>query len=506
MLKSHWIFGFAIFLSALANQAAGERPAAERTLTLRGTVVLPDGAPAREAVVLSWGNNIDRHRPISAQTDKQGRFEIQSAFGWGCKLHVRSADSSHQATLLVSPEGDRLTIAKPVEVKLQPARQIAILVLRDGKPVKDAQVVASGTVDNEYHVHGQTSADGKVRLAVPHGKLSDVAAWHNELGVDGCYAENGITDGVILLQLRPARTHRFYAVDVKNKPIANIKLGAHIGIDKDSWIMTRDIPQANVTTDSGGLASVSWMPQKDIRYLDCDVFDSQWTLDGIEKNDPKKPQAGETTLYLRRKIMVQGRLKMPAGASAEGILVSGTGFGPRNRGDCPVARAEADGSFYLPIATDYGYSIRVVDSQWASDGWTGLVLTDETARPAAIELEMYPATPCKIKVNFGDAPKPLVNAWVEVAQPNKAFKWRDASGAERSCIGGKRFWTRTNDAGIVKTGVPRGKITFAIRQNGWDEEQEIRVQNDKPIEVSIALPPPIFGERPPKPQKILNLD
>src|SRR4029078_2368941 len=96
------------------------------------------------------------------------------------------------------------------------------------------------------------------------------------------------------------------------------------------------------------------------------------------------------------------RLKMPGGSSAEGILVSGFGFGPKSTGDIPTARAAADGSFPLSVAPDHGYGLYISDDQWASDGWSGLILADETATPAEVVLSVYPATPLEIKVTRGE--------------------------------------------------------------------------------------------------------
>ena len=77
--------------------------------------------------------------------------------------------------------------------------------------------------------------------------------------------------------------------------------------------------------------------------------------------------------------------------------MSGFGFGPTNHGDIPTARAAADGTFTLLVAPDHGYGLNISDLQWASDGWSGLILPDEKTAPAEISMDVYRATPLEVR-------------------------------------------------------------------------------------------------------------
>src|SRR5205823_2696407 len=121
----------------------------------------------------------------------------------------------------------------------------------------------------------------------------------------------------------------------------------------------------------------------------------------IHEIDRGKSPGGLTTVRVRRKMPVQGQLVMPQGVSGEGILVTGFGFGPTNRGDIPTARANRDGSFTLRVASDHGYVLGIADNVWASDVWTGMILPNDKAEPAGITLTVYPATPLTIRVTHG---------------------------------------------------------------------------------------------------------
>src|SRR4029077_16661819 len=101
------------------------------------------------------------------------------------------------------------------------------------------------------------------------------------------------------------------------------------------------IDAARLRSDANGEVVVPWFPQ-DLLYVNLRLTGDDWKIDDIERD---KIAEGLTPVRIRHKVAVPGRLKMPEGVSAEGIVVSGFGFGPKNTGDVPAARAAADGSF-----------------------------------------------------------------------------------------------------------------------------------------------------------------
>ena len=109
--------------------------------------------------------------------------------------------------------------------------------------------------------------------------------------------------------------------------------------EDSDWIIAKHIDAAHVRTDATGTAIVSWVPREKLHYVDVDIvpLDSDWKID---ETDQKQNSAGVTTIHVRRERAVKGRLIMPEGADAEGILITGFGFGPTNVGDIPYARAQ----------------------------------------------------------------------------------------------------------------------------------------------------------------------
>ncbi len=129
----------------------------------------------------------------------------------------------------------------------------------------------------------------------------------------------------------------------------------------------------------------------------------------------KRIRNGLITVHARRERIVQGRLIMPDGADARGILVTGFGFGPASRGDVPYARARRDGRFTLQVPSEHAYVLGIADLKWASDPWAGTILPKDSARPREITIKVYPATPLTVRVTRGPRREPVVNAWVDLS-------------------------------------------------------------------------------------------
>ena len=134
---------------ALADEPArASRQGDDMLVTLTGIVHMPDGSPAQGAIVESKvGSDVGSVEPLLvARTDGGGRFQLRGMFGNGAQLYARSADTNHQTTLIIPAMAVRSVSvsATPVELTLTPAIKHEVLVLAEGRPAENAQVVASG--------------------------------------------------------------------------------------------------------------------------------------------------------------------------------------------------------------------------------------------------------------------------------------------------------------------------------------------------------------------------
>jgi beta-lactamase regulating signal transducer with metallopeptidase domain len=482
--------------STLAAESLADDPARqEGHLTIFGTVVMPDGSPAADAVIESSGN---RERFATIRTDRRGRFKLSGEFVFDLMLHARSRDDTYQTTASVSKILARARRGKPVDLRLAPAREVVVTVRSSGKPVEEAQVVAIGP---GYNVNKTTGANGAATLRIPSdAKFHSLVAWHPRQGMVAKIApqgaDRGLSEQTFQLSLLAPGPRSFRVIDVDGRPVPNLKFGVNVAVGLAGWITLRDIDEAQLVTDARGEATAPWYPREGLKYVDVRIDDAGWKLDGIGANtDPnddgeaaKMPEKGLLTIHVRRKISVKGRLKMPDGASAEGILVTGFGFGAQQYGDVPAARALADGSFDLTVASGYGYGLNIGDVEWASDGWNGLILRDDAATPARITLDVYPATPLNIRVTQGPQHESVANAWVRIKTTTRPFQWNDDQGKRQHARGGTSFQLPTDANGTLLVGVGKGKNELSLSAGSWHEERAIEVSDDTAQTVEFHRP------------------
>jgi hypothetical protein len=474
-------------IAAFADGPGPIRPQAEEMrLTLTGTVRMADGSPASGATVESTDDPDVESRqgsPGVARTDATGRFQLRGMFGNGAHLYARSADGTHQTTLRISSLAARSASATPVELTLAPAVNHEVVVLADGRPVEGAHVVASGM---EFHVHGVTGADGQLKLRLPaRGRLQEVVAWHRRMGVSGARElEARPASDKTELTLSPPGPLWIRVVDPDDHPVPDLELAISVRTSRD-WAVVDKLEAARVRTGADGTAIVTWAPREKLGAVDPSIISPDWKVDGTDlAQTGDRVRNRVVTIHARRKAPVEGRLIMPAGASPEGLLITGFGFGPRNRGDIPYARARADGSFTLRVASEHGYVLGVVDLQWATDVWSGLILAGAAGKPADIRMSAYRATPVTVRVTRGERHTPVDDAWVELGGRGEV-KWVDANGHDRRGRAALRSWLTTDGKGVVQAGAARGEYNVRLVAGDWNEERPIAVSSDKPVEVEF---------------------
>ena len=326
------------------DAAKREQPAVANSdgglLTVTGVVRLRDGSPVAGATVRSTTGSDEPSAAV--HTDASGRFRLQAVFGNGGRLHVSSADGSYQAVLKVSSVATRTVFASPLDLTLLPALTHRVTVVSAGRPVAGAHIAAVGP---EFEIEGITDKDGKAPLKLPaKARLSDLVAWHPMLGVSGRrYSDDAPREGTTELSLLPPAPHSVHVVDVDGKGVKGLELAISVHTEDSDWIVAKHIEAAHVRTDALGTAIVPWAPRDKLQYVDVDPLGSDWKVDEIDR---KGISAGITTVHVRRERTVRGRLLMPEGVDADGILVTGFGFGPDNRGDIPYARAQTGHLFF----------------------------------------------------------------------------------------------------------------------------------------------------------------
>ena len=449
----------------------------EGLLTVTGVVHMRDGSPAVGATVRSVTESDEA--PIVARTDASGRFQIQSVFGNGCRLHASSADGGQQAVLKVR-SAVRSALAAPVELKLLPALSHEVVVMSEGRPVAGARVAALGI---DFQVQGVTGEDGKARLRFPaRERIDDLVAWHPTLGVAGKQdLENRPREGSTQLSLLPPAPLRIQVIDADGKPIGGVELALSVRTEDSDGILAGCLEASHVRTDAAGAAIAPWTPREKLKYVGVESVGADWKID---ETDLGRIGAGVITVHARRRRTVRGRLVMPAGARAQGILIKGFGGGLTSNGHFTYARARRDGTFDIGVCSDHGYVLAIDDLEWAGDPWSGLILVQDTARPAEITMSVYPATPLTVRVARGPGREPVANAWVELNRGGQV-NWTDRAGKKHSGSGGIRSWLTTDAQGVVRLGVGKGRHTVRLSSADWAEERRVEATSGVPLEIEF---------------------
>jgi hypothetical protein len=437
-------------------------------VTLRVAVVMPDGSPAAGAIVESWGGLVDPD--VVATADETGRTEMRGVFGSTVKIQARSPGGAHQAVRIVAASAVRALETGPIELTLLPAACHEVTVLSCGQPVEGAHLAASGP---GFRVRGVTDKDGKCRIHMPAGQtLRELFAWHPELGVTRKRDwESGIPEPATSLTLPEPVPYTIRVVDPDGQPVSDQKIGT---------ALTRYLDAARKQTNEDGQVVLPWVPRETPRFVGVDLVSSSWKIDDVDS----EPEERITTVHLRRRTPVEGRVVMPEGAPSEGLLITGFGFGPGNRGDIPCARVRKDGTFTINVASAHGYILGVADREWASNLWSGVILGSDSDEPRLVELEAYPATSLKVKVTRGENRQPIRDAWVEVSRRG-SVGFLDRSGNPRQGRGSVREWLRTDAHGIARTGVGRGEVEVRLSSGAWEEVTQVAAKPDEPVEVEF---------------------
>jgi hypothetical protein len=460
--------------------AYGAGRTADGVLKVSGNVQMPNLSPAADVVVTAIGEPALSIADVFARTDGRGHFEMQVPTTFSAyRLHAHTTDFAHQAVLQVPVDLARRRFAKSLEIKLAPATPHIVTVLRDGKPVAGAHVAASSWFD--YRIEGRTGNDGTAKLFVPSAGalLYRIDAWHPELGIGSKERLSGDkASGATEVSLLAPAPYRIRVLDASNQPVPVLRIGVSAGTASDAWSHTSQFTAAEMRTDIDGEVVVPWLPAENLRSVDVDIKNDAWKLDSIV---PAPAAKREAVVRVRQPKPVVGRLRMPPGESAAGVLITGTGFGPANRGYPPLARAQADGTFTMHVASDHGYAIGVADDQWASNWWTGSILKTDADKPAEVTLDVYPATPITIRVVRGPNREPVADASLSI-NSDQMFSWiSGANGEERRGQGDIRRWLRTDADGNATTGLGNGEHVVNLTAGEWVERRPIRVTSTDPV-------------------------
>jgi beta-lactamase regulating signal transducer with metallopeptidase domain len=407
---------------------------------IEGIVVDEAGKPVVGAIVRVVGYT-PAPKPTPARTAADGTFHLflNQASARYTILIASVDEETRQGIYEFHDSALPQTVQARIVVK--PSRKMTVRVT-DGakKPVEGAAVGAL-----EYSTllaNAETDAQGTVSLRLPRdARVYQVVALKPQVGLD--YFENyrflpmdhfDEPPAQVDLVLNGARTISVRAVDSADKPLAGIMLNPFTLKKKGKLYPLNlggaELKYVSARTDRDGLAAFEWIPadEQDMVTILCD--DKEYCLPNPLNQNPTPPY--ETlTAKLFRKTLISGKVTLPDGKPAAGVLLQVEGLRSRN-----VVRTKADGSYSLLVDPNQTYIIAVTDENWAAPSYTNVVVGDESP-PVRFDIRLGKGAILRGKVTFGQDDKPAPNKVVTVIQQGvlaRLVRWAETGSDGRYAI------------------------------------------------------------------------
>lgn len=459
---------------------------------VEGIVVNEAGKPVAGAQV----------RVLRAGTEGTPARATSTADG-AFRLVLDDASARYQTFVASTDDGARQGIVSLQDTYLEPivrirlelkaARSLAVRV-SDGqkRPLPAASV---GVFDHSTLLaSGETDAQGKISFRLPaDANLWQVVALKPGAGFD--YFENyrarpGGTSlpppAEVKLVLEGAQIVRVRAADATGKPVPNTgfvpwtiqRKGrlAYVNLSGGAGL-----PFVQAVTDDKGLAVFDWLPH--------DLHEGVTFLNrSMEFHQPDAPHfdppngARELTSRLLRNVPISGKLTLPDGRAAGGILLQVEGRGATSHYFRGVVRTKADGAFTLKVYPDQSYLVAVTDTVWAAPTYWNIIVREGEPLTGFV-FQFDKGTLIQGKVTVGKDERPAAAQTITLIQrgpPNPAEE-----GGGRRERGELVRWATTDKDGKYAIRVSRGEFEF------WgpgEQRQALKVQAEKTITKDFHLP------------------
>ena len=132
-------------------------------------------------------------------------------------------------------------------------------------------------------------------------------------------------------------------------------------------------------TDRAGLAAFDWIPPELTEGVTILYTGKEYSLPHPPSQDAKPPYTTLTAKFFRT-TPIRGKVTLPDGKPAAGILLQIEGRGDTNFYFRADVRTNDDGSYSLNVFPNQSYMIAVTDKDWAAPAKTGVVVKEGEPR------------------------------------------------------------------------------------------------------------------------------
>jgi hypothetical protein len=443
-----------ILVGVLSPRAiAAEAPPADPTRArIEGIVVDEAGRPVEGAIVrsLDWG--LKRDKP-TARSGPDGRFclILDEAQANRHAVAASNGDGTRQALTHTDPNDERATVE--VRLVLRPSQELAVNVVDEqSKPVAGASVVALTWVTLPL-TSGETDEGGIARLRLPaDAKVDHVIGAKAGVGFD--YFENYQSrsnrerpplPAAVKLVLNRPRTARVHTTDSANRPVPGVVMVPWT-IKKKGKVADANLsgcgalPPFAQRTDAQGTLSFDWLPFNLAGGVSILAVSEDYHQPDNPYLEPAQKDPRLTTRLLRN-VPASGKVTLPDGRPAAGILLQAEGIGATNMYFRGYARTAADGSFRFRLYPDQTYIVAVIEQDRAAPSHAGIhVKEGETLQN--LDFRLGKGTLLEGRATVGPDHKPIAKVGIGVNEQSPGAKarldrgtWTDADGRYRIRLG-----------------------------------------------------------------------
>ena len=452
-------------------------------LTMRGTVVMPDGSVAKDALLEQSLDNepnevakrVDDRRPIR---DQNRGHERQSNGHSVPNSRLEFSGSSGNG----EPHTPQRKCRARNESPLAPAKVIKVKVTDGERAVAACHVQASASLHKYLFV---TCPDGVAELKIAReGNGYPIVAWSDDHRIGGWWSAPKPNKNASVtefhIEISRGEPVRVRVVDARLLPVANVPLVFLAWMRGQNEMFVGDNPTSRQITNARGEAVFAWVPNWPKERFPVRVAEnSPWreTRDRVPKQSPDVAREFEVVPSSRaltnKRVPVQGRLSGPA-TDVSGLLIELLSDEGEDEGkwDGFFARCDGNGRFSVNVLPGSRYQVFVNDRDLVSNLWDGVIVSPDLATIRKPELTVTKGVPVEVHVTKGGDQKPMQNAYVLIE-------------ASRQRKTGAQFWGKTDEHGRFVASVAAGELKVRASDGDWNLETTIQILEGKPAEIHL---------------------